>query len=266
MSKVSVAVKTVGKFFSKNASTLATAVGIVGMVGGAVEACRETPKFIDLLHEKEMQKTKAMHGIEATEPTEKLTPWETITAGMQVYWPAVLIESAAAACFIFANHINLVRLSGAIAACKYSEEKLQDYQEATLKTVGEKKETDIRNLFTKERLEKDSPKDNEVIIIEGGNTLFYDEISGRYFRSSMNIIERAANTIDHLLNINADATLNDFYEEIGLPQTEIGDILGWTLQEAHDHVRIITSGHKMADGEIITGVSFNIGPTYVGFE
>ena len=249
----------------KNAPSIGIACGLLFMLDGTIEACKLTPKYITLTDEKRLQKTRLKEGINATEPTEELTPWESVCVGAEVYWKPIIYELCGITFIILAHNADIKRLGGAIAACKLSEKELNEYKDATIKTVGENKERLIRDSIIKNEINENPPNDNEVILIEGGNTLFYDENSGRYFRSSMAKIESAVNAINRKLIVNYDIRLNDFYDEIGLPPIEIGDNLGWTIENTMDDIALTTTGHKMNDGQIITGISFNIGPWYIDY-
>ena len=61
--------------------------------------------------------------------------------------------------------------------------------------------------------------------------IFYDEISGE----SITCYEREIMDAEYHLNRNfvmrGYASLNEFYEFLGLPQTERGEELGWTMSD-----------------------------------
>ena len=70
-----------------------------------------------------------------------------------------------------------------------------------------------------------------IFIMDKGNTLCYDVVSGRYFESSIDTIKRAVNNVNYNLThgVMEYISLNEFYDEIGLPHTSIGDELGWNI-------------------------------------
>jgi hypothetical protein len=58
--------------------------------------------------------------------------------------------------------------------------------------------------------------------------LFHDQLSGRWFRSSVGRIEAAVNETNAILNRDGDVSLNDYYDQIGLPHIKWGEEYGWS--------------------------------------
>ena len=63
-------------------------------------------------------------------------------------------------------------------------------------------------------------------------TLCYDAMFGRWFRSDVDTIIRAVNEINRKI-VAGDmyASLNEFYDEVGLPPVEAGEYLGWNIDD-----------------------------------
>lgn len=57
--------------------------------------------------------------------------------------------------------------------------------------------------------------------------LCYDGWSGRLFWSNPTKLERVELELDRLLLHEGEATLNDYYDLVGLPQIAIGEEMGW---------------------------------------
>ena len=73
--------------------------------------------------------------------------------------------------------------------------------------------------------------DKTVIITSNGNTLCKDSVSGRYFRSDVDTIKKAINTINRRLTYENYVSLNELYSEIGLDSVKNGDLIGWNLDQ-----------------------------------
>ena len=56
------------------------------------------------------------------------------------------------------------------------------------------------------------------------------------------------------------ASLNEFYDEIGLPPIEIGDKLGWNMDDGQ--IEVDFSSQLAADGTPCLVISFNVAPNY----
>ena len=80
---------------------------------------------------------------------------------------------------------------------------------------------------------KETPVSKTDIIVTGkGKTLFFEPLSHRYFYSTIELIKRAENKLNKDIicdPFDSVVTVNDFYEEIGIPTTATGDNLGWKL-------------------------------------
>lgn len=84
------------------------------------------------------------------------------------------------------------------------------YQEKVVETIGEKKEQQIRDEVAKEQVAKNPVSKNEVIITGGGETLCYDSLSGRYFKSDIEKLRKAVNELNHTMVNDMCASLNDY--------------------------------------------------------
>jgi len=59
-------------------------------------------------------------------------------------------------------------------------------------------------------------------------SLCYDEFTGRFFYGTVDEVQRAANDVNVKIMEFGDASLNDFYDLLGLDRIPIGDDLGWS--------------------------------------
>lgn len=219
---------------SKHSPEILVGLGIAGMATTTVLAVKATPKALKLIEETKRAEKK-----------EKLTPVETIKATWKCYIPAAVTGISSAACLICANSIHLKRSAALAAAYKISETALTEYREKVIETIGEKKEEVVREKVNKSRLEKNPVTNNEVFITKKGDTLFYDHLSGRYLKSDIDKIKAAVNELNRKMLSWNYASLNDFYDELGLPHIELGDDVGWNI----DKMLEIDFGPGMADDQ-----------------
>lgn len=250
MGKVSTALQTVKTFTSNHSPEILTTIGIVGMVGTVVIAVIETPKALKLLEEKKEELN-----------CEKIPPVEAVKATWKCYIPAVATGLASTACLIKGSSISLRRNAALVTAYNLSKTALDEYKEKVIETVGEKKEQTIVDQVAKAKLEKDPVQNHEVIVTERGSTLCYDGMFGRYFLSDMDTIKRAINDINYDISSgDMYASLNDFYSKIGLKPVDIGDDLGWNLD---DRGLDVTFHSQIAEnGTPCLVLIYNIAPKY----
>lgn len=207
------------KFGSKHAPEILLAVGIGGMVATVVTAVKATPKALKEIEEKKEELE-----------VEELTPVETIKATWKCYVPATITCVASIACLIGGNRVGARRSAALITALNLSQTALSEYKEKIVEVVGDEKAQEIKEKVAKEIIDKHPVSTTPVINADLDEQLFYDYMSGRYFKSNKNKIEAALNKIYGDIVHGADyACLNDFYNELGLPHTGTGDILGWNV-------------------------------------
>lgn len=239
---------SVSSFTSKHAPEILTGLGIVGMATTTVLAVKATPKALRILEEK--KKTN-----------ENITKIDVVKSCWKCYIPAVITGAVSTACLIGANSVNSRRYVALTTAYKLSETALTEYRDKVVETIGEKKEQNIRDKVSAETIKKTPVSSSEVFISGNGESLCFDPMSGRYFTSSIEKIHKAVNEINRRMiqDICGTASLNDFYDELNIPHTEIGDILGWNTDKI---LEIGISSHITDDGRPAVVIDYYTRPVY----
>jgi len=234
---------------SKHSPEILTGIGIAGMVTTTVMAVRATPKALILIEDKK-----------AENDVDKLTPVETIKATWTCYVPAAITGCLSIFCLIGASSVNARRNAALATAYTLSESALKEYQGKVIETIGEKKEQTVRDAIAKDRIDKNPVSSREVIITEKGNTLCYDAISGRYFKSDIDKLKKAENELNRRMRDEMYISLNEFYYEIGLNPTKIGDDLGWNID--HGYIELNFSSQLSDDGNPCLVIDYQVAPRY----
>ena len=253
---------TAGKYSPQ----ILTGLGIAGMLTTVVLAVKATPKAlknIDAEKERqndELSKQAKEQGIDICEKVTNLKPIDTVKATWKCYIPAVVTGAASTACLIGACSVNTRRTAALATAYKISETALHEYREKVIETIGEKKEEEVRDKVAQQKLADNPVASNTVIITTKGNTLCYDAFSGRYFRSDIEKIRRAENSINRRMFTDMYVSLNEFYDELELDHTDIGHQLGWNMDDGL--LEIDFSSQLTEDGEPCLVISYNHSPKY----
>lgn len=214
-------------------------MGIAGMITTTVLAVSATPKALTLIEEKKKELE-----------VDSLAPVETVKTAWKCYVPAAVTCVASIGCLIGSNSVHSKRHAALATAYKLSETAFTEYREKVVETIGEKKEKTVRDKVSKSQIENNPITNTEVIVTGKGQTLFYDQHSGRYFYSTIDKIHRAANKLNHEINtdpFDGGRSLNDFYDEIGLAPTATGDNLGWNTNVGL--IDIYLSAQMIEEGE-----------------
>ena len=240
--------KSVQATLSKHSPEILVGIGVAGLLTSTVLAVQATPKALRLIEDAEYDKG------------EDLTVKEKVKAAWKPYIPAAVTAVGATACIIGASSVNAKRNAALATAYTLSETALKEYKAKVVETIGEKKEQAVRDSIAKDKIEKDPVKNHEVIITEKGNTLCYDVISGRYFRSDIEKIKKAENELNRRMLDEMYISVNDLYYEIGLRSTALGDQLGWNI--ADGLMDLSFSSQLTEDGEPCLVVDYHIAPRY----
>lgn len=230
----------------KRSPEILTGIGIAGMISTVVLAVKATPKAMELIElaeedgrlELEQAGKYDDEHIDAL-VTEVRKPLNVIKVAWKPYIPAAITGIASVACLIGANSVHVRRNAALATAYQLSTTALADYREKVVETIGEKKESQVRDKVFKKKM-GENPVNNSTIIMTGkGNMLIYDSHSDRYFRSDIDKVKRAVlNLNERMINGNEMyISLNDFYDEIGLKHTEVGDSIGWRIDKGKIDVR-----------------------------
>ncbi len=245
-------IKSVRMAVSKHSPEILTGIGIAGMVSTTILAVKATPKAVRLLNE-----------YRDTMPAnqQKIPPVDAIKVCWKCYAPAAVTGIASIACLIGATSVSASRTAALATAYKLSETALSEYREKVVETIGEKKEQHIRDKVAAEQVKNNPVSTREVIVTGHGDTLCFDPMSGRYFNSNIEKIKKAENEINRqmLHDLYGYASLNDFYDELDLPRTEVGDIIGWNTNRLVD---MGISSHVSDDGRPSIVLDYRTRPDY----
>ena len=236
----------------KHSPEILTGLGIAGMFGTTILAVKATPKALRLIEEKKKEKQ-----------VEKLTPMETIQTAGKCYIPACITCAVSTACLIGANSVQARRNAALAAAYTLSEKALTEYKDKVVETIGEKKEEKVREEVVKERVKDRVINDNEIFVTERGETLFLDTITDRVFKSDIEFVKKAVNKINYNLthDILGFVSLNEFYDELGLNHSAIGDSIGWRLDNG---AGLLEMGFypEIKDGKPVIALDYRVAPEY----
>ena len=215
-----------------NATPIATGAVIIGMVSAvvlAVKAGKESSE--DIEEAKELLEV------------DQLTFKETIRAVWRRFIPVILILGLSIACLVVNTNRMMKRYAALSTAYALSESYLKDYMDSTKESVGTKKEQAIRDDVI-EKKAKANPVSQRGIINTGyGDTLFYDALLNKYFRSSMEKVRKNEERCADIYETEDVLTMETYAGIMELPSPEYADYLGWKKTGNID------GSHTMHDGK-----------------
>lgn len=197
-------------FLRRNASTILTCLGGVGVVATAVMAVKATPKALELLEQAEEVKE------------EKLNTIEKIRVAGPIYIPSILVGASSIACVFGANALNKRQQASLISAYALLENSYKEYKNKVAELYG-----DDANEQVQEGIARDKYEENDIEV-EKDKVLFYDSFSGRYFESTIETVQQAEYQINRDIHMRGWAELNEFYEYLDIAAIKGGEVLGWS--------------------------------------
>lgn len=259
-------VKGIHSGLQKHSPEILTGIGIAGMITTTVLAVRATPKALILMEEEkrrlnsELLEEAKKDEQENCTRIDKLKPIELVRTTWKCYIPSAVTGVLSIACLVGASSVNVRRNAALATAYSLSESALKEYQEKVIETIGEKKEQKVRDSIAKEKLKRDPVIDKEVIITGRGETLCYDTITSRYFKCDIERLRKVENELNKRLLSEMYISLNEFYYEIGLHSTDIGDDLGWNI--GNGLINLEFSSQLAEDGTPCLVIGYKIAPRY----
>lgn len=197
-------------FVKKNAPTILTGLGAAGVVTTTVLAVKATPKALTLLEEAKEQKG------------EELTKTEAVMVAGKVYIPALLVGMGTLACIFAANALNKRQQAALMSAYALLDSSYKEYKAKVKELHGEEGHGEVVQGIATDKYEEDK------FDVDDDKQLFFDEFSGRFFESTMDQVRNAEYQLNRELFMKSYATLNEWYDFLGMVPHEVGDMYGWT--------------------------------------
>lgn len=215
--------KNTQKALKKHSPEILTGIGIAGMIATTVTAVKATPKALRMIDAKEIEEDR------------RLSTKEAIAVSWKCYVPAAITGIFSTACLIGASSVNVHRNAALATAYTISETALKEYKEKAVEVVGEKKEQAIRDAVAKEQLEKANIKERTFVPTGKGETPCFDPLTNACFKSDMETLRKAENTLNKQMRDDMIITVNEFLQEIGLEPCDasVGENLGWEIDRGY---------------------------------
>ena len=214
-------------FLRKHSSTILSVVGAVGVIGTSVLAVKATPKALELIEEEKNEQNRKLlaeamvNNCEEYVPIEKLKPLEVVKVAWKPYIPAVITGVSTIACIFGANVLNKRQQASLISAYALLDNTYREYREKTKELYPEENKK-IENEIIKSKFD-------ENIKLNEDEELFFDYQSMKWFQSTFDKVEEAADLLNKKLAIDGYACLNDFYDILGEKHVPYGYQLGWSV-------------------------------------
>ena len=272
-----VASKTVMKL-KKHSPEILVMAGIAGTVVSAVLACKATTKVAEILDETkgtldtihEGMETGAINGQEyTTEDGKKDTVVVYAQTGMKLaklYAPAIILGTLSITSILASNNILRKRNVALGAAYAAIDKSFKEYRGRVIERFGEQVDTELKygikaKKFEEIKVDPETGKEKKVkktVMVADPNlqsdyAVYFDsksrnyETNPDYNRMFLKAQQAFAND---KLQTRGHLFLNEVLDDLDLPRTPAGQIVGWTKDGPDGYVnfRIVEVERETEDG------------------
>lgn len=268
---------------SRNSPVILTVMAATGVVSTTIFAIGATPKAMTILEDKLYDEylyakandakvknatfnewlcggtTKSAYSW--NDIVSKFTPLEIAGLVWKCYIPTTISASITIGSMLGANSIHTRRNAALASLYSLTETALKEYQGKVIETIGKNKELKIRDDISADHISSNPVSSSQVILTGKGDSLFYDTVSGRYFKTDIEKLRRVSHQINNDLVNEHFISLNNFYNELGLASITLGDDIGWTL--GGGALVIQFSAHLTEDDVACIALNYDVRPRYL---
>ena len=268
MNNVTIFLKKAVGVISENSPVILTGTAVAGVVSSVILAVKATPKALSLIDKEYLHKftdpNREEDGYDFESWKENkaitLTKKEIIKSTWRCYIPTAAVSIVTIACIIGAHSAHTRRNAALASLYSLTETAFKDYQAKIVETIGKNKELKVRDDICEDKIKKNPSGDAEVVFTGKGETMCYDPMSGRYFKTDIDKIKRAEYKLNRDLMSEMFVSLNEFYDELGLSHIKLGEDIGWDIDKASIEIRF--SAQLDDKDEPCLVLNYEVGPRY----
>ena len=237
----------------KHSPEILAGVGVVGVVGSLVLACKATTKLSDILEEskeqldkiKEVAADPAYEEKYSQDDAKKDTTITYVQTAMKVtklYAPSVILCASSLGCLLASNNILKKRNAALSAAYMTVDKSFKEYRKRVADRFGEEVEKEIRYNIKAEEITKVDEDGNEVTetvkVMDGTDdpnsysdyARFFDESCAAWQNDAeynLTFLKAQQQYANDLLKARGRLFLNEVYRMLGIDETKAGQVVGW---------------------------------------
>lgn len=269
--------KTVMKL-KKHSPEILVVAGIAGTVVSAVLACKATTKVAEILDETkgtldtihEGMETGAINGQEyTTEDGKKDTVVVYAQTGMKLaklYAPAIILGTLSITSILASNNILRKRNVALGAAYAAIDKSFKEYRGRVIERFGEQVDTELKygikaKKFEEIEVDPETGKEKKVkktVMVADPNlqsdyAVYFDSKSRNYETNpdyNRMFLKAQQAFVNDKLQTRGHLFLNEVLDDLDLPRTPAGQIVGWTKDGPDGYVnfRIVEVERETEDG------------------
>lgn len=243
----------------KHSPEILMVVGVTGIVGSTILACRATMKCEETLYraQEKFEKIdecwdKVKEGEIFLDDYSKedrnrdlvIAYIQTAVDFIKLYGPAVTLGVASISCIVGAHGIMRKRNVALMAAYKAIEEGFSVYRKRVVGELGEEKDYIFRHGLVQETVtEKETDENGKTVSVKKQRLVtnpdglsvysrYFDETCKEWTKTpeyNMMFLRAQQTYFNQMLTARGHVFLNEVYDALGIPRSQAGAVVGWVL-------------------------------------
>lgn len=250
-------VHKIGFQLKKHSPEILAVAGTVGVVASTIMACKATTKLHDILEDSKNQVNQVHEVLENKSiPAEKYSEedgkkdiaviyTQTTLKVIKLYAPAVILGALSLTSILTSNKILRKRNVALAAAYTAVDKGFKEYRANVIERFGKDldrelrfnvKAKEIEETVVNENGEEETVKKvvNEATIGKSEYARFYDDGCKGWEKDpeyNLMFLRHVQDYLNDLLRSRGHVFLNEAYDQLGIPRTKAGAIVGWVYNE-----------------------------------
>lgn len=250
-------VHKIGFQLKKHSPEILAVAGTVGVVASTVMACKATTKLHDILEDSKNQVNQVHEVLENKSiPAEKYSEedgkkdiaviyTQTTLKVIKLYAPAVILGALSLTSILTSNKILRKRNVALAAAYTAVDKGFKEYRANVIERFGKDldrelrfnvKAKEIEETVVNEKGEEETVKKvvNEATVGKSEYARFYDDGCKGWEKDpeyNLMYLRHVQDYLNDLLRTRGHVFLNEAYDQLGIPRTKAGAIVGWVYNE-----------------------------------
>ena len=263
LNKMNGSLKKIGFKLNKKSPEILIILGVGGVVGSTILACKATTKLSEILDNTTEEMKKIKNYVEEVGYSEKYTnedaTKDTIIIYTQtgiklfkLYAPAVTLGVVSLGCILTSNNILRKRNLALVAAYTGLDKTLKKYRDGVIERFGKDVDLELRHGIKTKKVDILQTDENGEEIKVKTNIKVADGVNepsdyARYFDSScpdwknnndynLFFLKSQQHYANDKLRADGYLFLNEVYKMLGLPETKAGQVVGWIYEPDNDDI------------------------------
>lgn len=239
----------------KHSPEILIGVGVVGMIGSTVLACKATLKINDVMDETQENLEKIETALEkvdkekySEEDAERDKHVIAVQTGVKIvklYLPAIGLGIFSVACLVSSNRILQKRYAGLASAYTLLDKSYSNYRKNVIEKYGEEVDKEMRYGIKAETVTDEDGNETTQKVMEmdpndpnsySDYARFFDEASPYWEKDpeyNLTFLKAQQQFANDILVARGRIFLNEVYEMLGIPKTKAGQVVGWVYDPEH---------------------------------